>query len=144
MEQLCSECAITKRLKVVNPSHSSQIPQPIQSFLLSTEDDRHSVKDVYLYDSTLSGRNIRFLQLQQSFGDGKLQCSLVVRPLDTDVTYHALSYAWGDPTVRKTIFCGGKPLEITRSLYSALLQCQKDGQAQMLWADAVCINQMSK
>jgi hypothetical protein len=54
--------------------------------------------------------------------------------------YVALSYAWGDPTLLKTVLVNDQTLEITVNLHEALRQLQT-AQPVRLWVDAICINQ---
>ncbi|KAI1361366.1 heterokaryon incompatibility protein-domain-containing protein [Xylaria arbuscula] len=56
--------------------------------------------------------------------------------------YEALSYAWGDPHDKTTITVHGKKLEVTKSLYVALTHLRYEDEARLLWADALCINQL--
>jgi hypothetical protein len=58
--------------------------------------------------------------------------------------YVALSYVWGDATVKRTIFVDGTPMAITQNLEAALYQLRnypRVKQGFRIWADAVCINQ---
>lgn len=59
-------------------------------------------------------------------------------------TYIALSYAWGDPKLTRSIILNGSPFSVTRSLYDFLLHYSKPGQKNTnlpLWVDSICINQ---
>jgi hypothetical protein len=95
----------------------------------------------YLYNESLSGDLIRLLQLEPGVGDEPLKANLIVRPLNSDTAYTALSYTWGDPTTRHEISCHGQRLYIRENLHSALLQFRQDGRMEPLWIDAICINQ---
>ncbi|KAI9765064.1 MAG: hypothetical protein M1839_005621 [Geoglossum umbratile] len=55
--------------------------------------------------------------------------------------YEALSYAWGDPEVRTPIYMNGRMVLVTQNLYSALRTLRKADKDQVLWVDALCINQ---
>ena len=57
------------------------------------------------------------------------------------MNYNALSYVWGDSSSSVTITCDGHPFEITRNLYEVLSQLKKKGNHELLWVDAICINQ---
>jgi Heterokaryon incompatibility protein (HET) len=60
----------------------------------------------------------------------------------SQVSFEALSYAWGDPTGRHPLYCGdGSYLMITESLFSALRNLRQRNRSRLLWVDAVCINQ---
>jgi hypothetical protein len=97
--------------------------------------------DLYRYDLALSGRTIRLLQLEAGRGDDQIRCRLVVKPLGNHVIYNALSYTWGEQKENRTIFCDEKRLKIGENLYQALWQLRQDGRTELLWADAMCINQ---
>ena len=51
--------------------------------------------------------------------------------------YEAVSYAWGDQRVQRTIYCGGKRLGITQNLHVALTHLRLKNQSRLLWADAL-------
>jgi hypothetical protein len=55
--------------------------------------------------------------------------------------YAALSYVWGNADHHRTIFLDGYQLDITPNLYDALLCLRDCGLPQILWIDAICINQ---
>ena len=132
---LCSKCTEDNNLKVPAPCHLH----------------RESIKDGnttplwqirrFLYEETLSGDSIRLLQLEPGHDDQLIRCNLVVKSLDSNPVYTALSYAWGDQTIKHEISCDGQPLHIGENLHSALWQIRQDNRADALWVDAVCINQ---
>ncbi|KAJ9157597.1 hypothetical protein NKR23_g371 [Pleurostoma richardsiae] len=55
--------------------------------------------------------------------------------------YHALSYVWGDPSVKDIIRVNGASIEVTTNLASALRHVRQTNGALRLWVDSVCINQ---
>lgn len=55
--------------------------------------------------------------------------------------YDALSYVWGDQSIRTTISLDGRPFEITSNLHWALRRTRDRHEARVVWADAICINQ---
>ncbi|KAK0727714.1 heterokaryon incompatibility, partial [Lasiosphaeria miniovina] len=57
--------------------------------------------------------------------------------------YVELSYNWGDPTVTINIKVNGKEIGVTVSLEAALQRLRAAG-SYVVWADALCINQMDK
>ncbi|KAH6713313.1 heterokaryon incompatibility protein-domain-containing protein [Leptodontidium sp. MPI-SDFR-AT-0119] len=65
-----------------------------------------------------------------------------LQPFDWNDTpsYVALSYTWGDATQIETILVNDRTLDITASLYEALLHMQTD-EPLLVWVDAICINQ---
>ena len=56
-------------------------------------------------------------------------------------TYEALSYTWHGQALTKTILCDGRLLDVTHSLYEALLSLRRPTISRLLWIDAICINQ---
>jgi hypothetical protein len=55
--------------------------------------------------------------------------------------YTALSYVWGDASMRKTVFIKDIPVQVTSNLYDALRDIRDERRVLRLWADALCINQ---
>ncbi|MCJ1438051.1 hypothetical protein MMC27_007438 [Xylographa pallens] len=70
-----------------------------------------------------------------------LHCELEQSRLDQHPQYEALSYVWGDPTVKDPIHLGRIQLSITRNLHAALLHLRSEQKGRKLWIDAICINQ---
>lgn len=93
---------------------------------------------------------IRLLQLEVREGDQPtLNGSLTLRDLDGDgPEYTTLSYNWGcnsdgDDSLNRTIFIDGSALLISENLYGFLIEASRpdSASAELLWADAICINQ---
>jgi SpoVK/Ycf46/Vps4 family AAA+-type ATPase len=59
--------------------------------------------------------------------------------------YMALSYVWGDPTVKNRILINKHPFEVTLNLYYALIRLRSSVEVKdrrlKVWIDAICINQ---
>ncbi|KAI1461696.1 HET-domain-containing protein [Annulohypoxylon moriforme] len=56
----------------------------------------------------------------------------------------ALSYVWGDPSIRKDIYVNGVRMSVTANLESALRELRNHMRIQQgfyVWVDALCINQ---
>jgi len=96
-------------------------------------------QDIFTYGPALSEHEIRLLSVEP--GRSKICCSLTTHRLDTQPVYEALSYAWGDDRKAYPIICNGQRLYVTKSLFLALCQLRRNGQAARLWVDALCINQ---
>jgi hypothetical protein len=60
---------------------------------------------------------------------------------DTNQRYEALSYAWGDKALRKSMTLFGKHFPITQNLYEALQHVRSETSNRTIWVDAICINQ---
>ena len=77
-----------------------------------------------------------------------LECDLVDVSLDERPNFTALSYHWGPPRFDHQMVCNGKVTSITQSLNSVLKRHRQDNAGQkkqdLLWVDALCINQSDK
>ena len=65
-------------------------------------------------------RDIRLLEILPGENSDIVVTSLFTVSLDSNPTYAALSYAWGDATQRSIIECNGRSISITTSLVEAL------------------------
>lgn len=78
-----------------------------------------------------------------------VRCRLQHASLTDKPHYTALSYAWGDPSIKRDILLDGQQVQVTQNLEAALRhiaeECPKDGgQTVSLWVDAVCIDQQNE
>ena len=92
----------------------------------------------------LSGENpeIRVIDLFPASGPNAIiECALRTVSLRDQVNYKALSYVWGDPTVRTPIVLNGEEFSVTVNLAAALKRFRDPKKSVVLWADAVSINQ---
>jgi hypothetical protein len=55
--------------------------------------------------------------------------------------YEALSYVWGDVSLKRPIHLNGQPFLVTTNLYSALCHLRWRNEVRTMWIDAICINQ---
>ena len=89
------------------------------------------------------GPHIRLLKLLPSSSfDDEVQTNLSVFPLEALPKYEALSYVWGDTTVKIPIRCNDVSVSITENLLSALKHLRLKDELRILWVDAICINQI--
>ncbi|KAL9601238.1 MAG: hypothetical protein Q9219_002643 [cf. Caloplaca sp. 3 TL-2023] len=96
--------------------------------------------------SELSTSEFRILTLSPaSHKDDAIHCTMEKTNFktnpDLEPKYEALSYTWGDPTIKCLIHVDDKPFAITTSLYIALKYLRKSKRPRTLWIDAICINQ---
>ncbi|KAF2732835.1 HET-domain-containing protein, partial [Polyplosphaeria fusca] len=84
----------------------------------------------------------RLLQLRQGQGP-VIECLLHQVYIDgpDTVPYHAVSYTWGDTEKTSSAMVDGKVLGVTENLYIALQHLRLKDVDQVLWIDAICINQ---
>ncbi|KAH7317413.1 heterokaryon incompatibility protein-domain-containing protein [Rhexocercosporidium sp. MPI-PUGE-AT-0058] len=107
-------------------------------------------QSMYKYKRLDEPSAIRLLVMKPSDDlDAKVECSIVHATLSayedafTDY-YVALSYVWGDATIRKDISIDGADFSVTANLESALRHVRDPSVELKIWADAVCINQANK
>lgn len=58
------------------------------------------------------------------------------------VTYEALSYSWGNPSMTCSIVCNEKPFGPALELATALQYLRTSSKDRYIWCDAICINQL--
>jgi len=95
----------------------------------------------YRYKAITQKNGIRVLILRPGKDKDPIDCGLREVSLDSNPTFDALSYVWGDSTIRKPIKCGGKHISVTVNLYAALDALRHPTDPRVLWVDALCINQ---
>ncbi|KAM3082009.1 hypothetical protein ACMFMG_004468 [Clarireedia jacksonii] len=88
-------------------------------------------------------REIRLASLKPGDPEDDIQLSLSAISLDDGPKYVALSYVWGDLDDTYQINLNGQAFQVTRNLRDALIRLRqpKQGKAQTIWVDAICIDQ---
>lgn len=69
-----------------------------------------------------------------------VRCKLVQREFDGSSdggSYKALSYAWGAPAIKETIYLVDVPVEVTWNLFCILRCLRKVDEDVVLWIDAL-------
>lgn len=95
-------------------------------------------------------REIRVVEIFPGGFDDPIKVNLATTSLDSPdrAKYEALSYCWGDmtdtrPLVVQTPHAGELTLTVTSTLHDALRRLRPvSGSSRILWADALCINQL--
>lgn len=99
----------------------------------------------YTFDPLPESGYIRLFELFPRPLLGTIAVRLFVVSMNDLPRYEAISYVWGDPTDTdtRTIICNYRSLRITRNLHDALkrFRASSKSTSQILWADAICINQ---
>jgi hypothetical protein len=62
--------------------------------------------------------------------------------LPTMPSYEALSYIWGDTSVKNSITLNWETSSVTIKLECALYHLGQEDECSILWIDAICINQL--
>jgi hypothetical protein len=96
----------------------------------------------YVYNA-IPADNIRLLKLEPGGGDQSLVCQLFSARLAESPSYEAISYVWGDTTVKVSTLCSGKSMDITVNLRDVLQRIRRRDAERLVWVDALCINQQS-
>ena len=96
----------------------------------------------YAYESLPKVESsFRVLELLPGESNDEICANLRVANWVTPPPFEALSYAWGDPTIRAPISCNGRMLKVTINLRNALKRLRQRDKSRFLWVDAVCIDQ---
>jgi hypothetical protein len=113
-----------------------------------TESDLEELSLADLYARyEVQGQQIRLIRvLPAKNPDEDVQCRFFVADLEQDFSYHALSYVWGDASIKQTIYVNGVPFAATTNLAAYLCArrmvfCGEKLFDQEIWIDAICINQ---
>ncbi|KAH9204191.1 heterokaryon incompatibility protein-domain-containing protein [Leptodontidium sp. 2 PMI_412] len=122
-----------KRQTKKSPKQSSQVAALKMASLL--------YQGVSLPKGKKENHHIRLATLLPSQWRHPLQCLLQVVSFEPKPSYEALSYVWGNPNRKKTIYVNETPFPITQNLYAALKHLRKRDSPRYLWIDAICINQ---
>ena len=79
---------------------------------------------------------------------GRLSEEVELRMFETSLytstgTYRALSYAWGNRDVTRSVFirCNGRQVPVSSNLRDILRRLRRPDHEIVLWVDALCINQ---
>ncbi|KAF5000633.1 hypothetical protein FDECE_11170 [Fusarium decemcellulare] len=89
----------------------------------------------------LEDGEFRVLVLEPGARNEDLSCKLCICRHSDNVSYLALSYAWGDPAKVKQVQCNGQMIGIGSNLYQALIHLRNSHYERVFWVDALCINQ---
>ena len=107
---------------------------------------------LFSYDPLQYPDSIRLAKIHPGMlDDPVVKITLIPTRLSSELQYKALSYTWGDQSDRLVISINAGDLEtsatsfaelsITSNCYNALCQLRKLDRAEVMWIDAICINQ---
>lgn len=102
----------------------------------------------YSYSPLSSGSDvIRLLRLMPHKDEtADIQCELIEYSLQNSSgthLYEALSYVWGNPDKKLPIFMHNCSFDVTVNLHAALSRLRNHSMARVVWADALCIDQLN-
>lgn len=89
----------------------------------------------------LYGHTFRVLKLENGHGCETLRGILLDWEFGNGSHYEALSYVWGDPSLKGKISVNGISMTIKRNLESALYRLRLRNRPRLIWVDSICINQ---
>ena len=84
---------------------------------------------------------IRLITLAPGKWTDPIECSLQIVSLDDSPTYEALSYVWGNVSLREWIRLENSHFDVSKSLEVALRHLRHEDSERVMWIDAICINQ---
>lgn len=94
---------------------------------------------------SLAARQIRILDIlpygTEEEKESPIQCQYHTAFLADKPEYEALSYRWGDASIRVEINVCGRPMYVTNNLHHALLRLRHRDEPRAVWIDQICINQ---
>ncbi|TVY23978.1 Heterokaryon incompatibility protein 6,OR allele [Lachnellula hyalina] len=100
---------------------------------------------MYRYNPLQHPLEIRVIRFGTALAvsDPHLQVTISHVRLDKRPVYRALSYTWGDTTLKEIVECdnGGGQLLITANCASALRRLRLEDELTPIWIDSICINQ---
>jgi hypothetical protein len=88
--------------------------------------------------------SIRLLTIDLSSPASQINCSLRTVRITDSTPYVAVSYVWGDDTLKESICLDGAVKMVTTNLFVALCQFRSDNHPGPFWIDAVCIDQANE
>jgi hypothetical protein len=98
--------------------------------------------NIFTNPSKLTPPEMRLITLLPGPFSSQVQATLSAASFDDPIPYEAISYAWGDPSITAPILLDGIEFPITVNLESALRHFRFEEKSRLLWADAICINQL--
>ncbi|KAF5676608.1 heterokaryon incompatibility protein [Fusarium heterosporum] len=105
---------------------------------------QHTFTNLHVYEPfSLDRPGFRLIRLEKGSGT-PLECHLFQAYLDDETTiipYKALSYVWGSQDTPCEVKVNGKAMFITESLHDALKHIRQPDEDEVLWVDALCIDQ---
>lgn len=101
----------------------------------------------YQYRTLKDAQSIRLLYLHAVGSRHQLPIEVSLRefPIDEAPNFGAISYTWatedGITALSQELLCGGAFIKITQNCEAALKRLRRPKEDQVLWVDAVCIDQ---
>lgn len=116
---------------------------PRKNHITLNPTDGPTTANVKTFQTLRREDNFRLLQLHKGQSIDELSCELILASFSVATTpYVAISYAWGDPTIKHYIVCNGTMnLGITENVKVLLKHLRQPDEDSVISVDAVCIDQ---
>lgn len=99
-----------------------------------------SVRNSFVHEPLDLTRNtIRVLSILRPGRGSLIRCT--IRQIPREDRHLCLSYTWGDESDQSPIELNGKPFMVRRNLMGFLHRAWPDYRNELLWIDAICIDQ---
>ncbi|KPM38864.1 hypothetical protein AK830_g7708 [Neonectria ditissima] len=115
------------------------VASPVPSSPLNTYGPSH--QDPPDHQPIISPDEFRVVIVEPGLDEETICCRIVNVTKSWRTRYDALSYTWGDESIRETIIVDGLRTSITKNLHSALVRLRDPVLPRVLWVDTLCINQ---
>ncbi|PMD65593.1 uncharacterized protein K444DRAFT_659783 [Hyaloscypha bicolor E] len=99
------------------------------------------LRELYRYQPLQGQDAIRMVELLPGIPGDPIRVALHHRTLSDLPTSSAVSYEWGSNVREHVIFCDDRVLKVTANLSLLLSKCRSLDSSQLLWIDAISINQ---
>ena len=94
-----------------------------------------------IYTPLRTTTSTRLLTLHPGSGRGPIHASLRQVDLADDPEFEAVSYTWGEDTIKKTVVINGRKTLVWNNLWTFLKVLRHKTQPRTLWTDAISIYQ---
>lgn len=92
---------------------------------------------MYSYLNLLTGTAFRIAEILPGEFDDPVRCVLHSAEWLQGRYYEAISYAWGDPSIKVPLDVHDSVLDVTRNLYTALKHLRYRDRPRFIWVDAI-------
>lgn len=136
---------------MINPGQTTDLAeaQAAESSAAETppfdESDDSEYRTTFQYMPLESSSNsIRLVVLEPIGGNhnSEIKCRITHTTFGAKPVYKALSYTWGDETLKRTIKIDGCHFAVSNNLYEAVSHLRRTWDERTFWIDAISINQM--
>ncbi|KAK5657901.1 hypothetical protein OQA88_2450 [Cercophora sp. LCS_1] len=125
---------------VISPVLEQAHEKKCEHYIANFEIGRSFLKNFY---HTLNGpSDIRVLTVLPGLRGQPVECLLDTTLLETAGEYTSLSYMWGDPRERRTLFLNNNLWLVSRGVGDSLDRIRHVSESRRVWIDSLCINQL--